>query len=849
MVHVLREELEIVLNKKQGRHRGLVVGVELVGAYTGHENWKTPWSFLLECAYDYPIFTNIKYDDSLVNDPYRSAAESLGLRHYKRRCFLTHDPCGSKLLRHQTFACLIADGTFVCLGTIHRDTYQLALEPPTIILQIEDQDSVPRTLLQLKAASDVRLVQIDSPLFAFEPVLKALQKMRFLPLSEEILFWENGKKIKRPLVPVPEITCKLTQDPSIDIQLLFDTPRSVNLDSSQVRSLLAGLNQKVSLIQGPPGTGKSFIGALIAKALYKYTKQTILVVCYTNHALDQFLEDLIAIGVEREDIVRFGGRPKTSVEDLSIKNIKRERLLYAESWNELTSVANGYGDKLVKSFEKFISSDTNFSSILSHIKFKDPKFFAAFQVPIPEHGMFTVGPLGKLVDPTFLISRWAQGKSPSLFKDEPNVRDAAHIWNMETCHRQQKLESWRISVTAGIADDIRIAGQRYNRCQANMKSISRGYLPLSGKRIIGCTTTGAAKFTEDINDISPDVLLVEEAGEILESHVITALSSSTTQMILIGDHKQLRPKVNNYALTIEKGDGYDLNRSLFERLILKGFPHVTLSTQHRMRPEISSLIRELTYPDLVDAPGTQNRENIRGVQSNVIFVDHNHPEDDDERIFDRGDGGSPTSKRNTFEVDMVLRMVRYLTHQGYESKNIVVLTPYLGQLSMLRDALKDERDTILNDLDLNALLLHGLWHTDTMKKKDRIQLVTIDNYQGEESDIVIASLCRSNASNDIGFMHSPERLNVLISRARNGLILIGNSSTFERSKKGGTLWSRFFDLLRKGGHFYKGFPVKCEKHPNWMGRVMEKFDDFDISPTGGCTEPWYVSYPSFMLSY
>ena len=85
--------------------------------------------------------------------------------------------------------------------------------------------------------------------------------------------------------------------------------------------------------------------------------------------------------------------------------------------------------------------------------------------------------------------------------------------------------------------------------------------------------------------------------------------------------------MNNCALTVEKGDGYDLNRSLFERLVLKGFPHVTLSTQHRMRPEIFSLIRTLTYPDLVDTPATQNRPNIRGLQSNVIFVDHSHPEE------------------------------------------------------------------------------------------------------------------------------------------------------------------------------------------------------------------------------
>ncbi|KAJ8581334.1 hypothetical protein M405DRAFT_699764, partial [Rhizopogon salebrosus TDB-379] len=61
------------------------------------------------------------------------------------------------------------------------------------------------------------------------------------------------------------------------------------LDRSQALSILSGLTQRVSLIQGPPGTGKSFVGALLAKVLHDFTNQTILVVCYTNHALDQFL--------------------------------------------------------------------------------------------------------------------------------------------------------------------------------------------------------------------------------------------------------------------------------------------------------------------------------------------------------------------------------------------------------------------------------------------------------------------------------------------------------------------------------------------------------------------------------
>jgi hypothetical protein len=110
--------------------------------------------------------------------------------------------------------------------------------------------------------------------------------------------------------------------------------------------------------------------------------------------------------------------------------------------------------------------------------------------------------------------------------------------------------------------------------------------------------------------------------------------------------RQLRPKVYNYMLTVEKGEGFDLNRSLFERLVLRGYPHQTLRQQHRMRPEIASLVRELTYPDLQDAPKTRNRSDLCGVRDNVVFINHEQPEDDFSELEGPRDMSSKSSKRN-----------------------------------------------------------------------------------------------------------------------------------------------------------------------------------------------------------
>ena len=186
------------------------------------------------------------------------------------------------------------------------------------------------------------------------------------------------------------------------------------------------------------------------------------------------------------------------------------------------------------------------------------------------------------------------------------------------------------------------------------------------------------------------------------------MTPATKQIILIGDHKQLRPKVNNYALTVEKGDGFDLNVSLFERLVLSGVPHTTLNKQHRMRPEISNLVRALTYPELEDAEKTKGRPAFRGFRDSVIFVSHSCPELNAVQIAERRDDGAKSSKENLYEAEMVLKCVRYLGQQGYGTDEIVILRPYLGQLFLLLNTLSKDNDPILNDLDSHELIQAGL---------------------------------------------------------------------------------------------------------------------------------------------
>ena len=84
-------------------------------------------------------------------------------------------------------------------------------------------------------------------------------------------------------------------------------------DPAQLAAVEHALSHNISLIQGPPGTGKTFLGVQIATALFQNNPRIrILCLCYTNHALDSFLESLLDSGMKLEQFIRLGSSPKIS---------------------------------------------------------------------------------------------------------------------------------------------------------------------------------------------------------------------------------------------------------------------------------------------------------------------------------------------------------------------------------------------------------------------------------------------------------------------------------------------------------------------------------------------------------
>lgn len=434
------------------------------------------------------------------------------------------------------------------------------------------------------------------------------------------------------------------------------------------------------------------------------------------------------IGIPSEAMVRLGSKSSPRTEHLNlfhmsqVNRAKRSQATWALI-DKLRAEVSGYDQRLRGLLASYKDSQVSLHELLGFLEFEDDIFYEAFQLPLEQDGFVVADEKGKKMTKDYLYERWRRGLDARVYNDR-----VAHpgIWKLPLDDRNFKVNYWK-KLMADKATAIVQAIKSYDASQSQLKKMLDEHKAeiLRSKRIVACTTTGAAMYAELLQNAGPEVVLVEEAGEILESHVLTAMTPTTKQLILIGDHKQLRPRVNNFALTVESGDGFDLNRSLFERLILSGFPHTTLTCQHRMHPEISKLVRHLTYPDLCDADSTQNRLPLCGLQYRVIFVNHNQLETSEAQTSDRRDEGASVSKRNEYEADMVLQIVRYLGQQGFGTSEQVVLTPYLGQLALLRKKLGEEQDPVLNDLDSYDLIKAGLLTAENAPSKRKIRLSTI----------------------------------------------------------------------------------------------------------------------------
>ena len=132
-----------------------------------------------------------------------------------------------------------------------RDEDQLAQNPPILTLQFEGELGNTKALSKFRSCREISVISIDTAIFSYEPILKAIQATTSLPFSEELLFWKQTSIMTPPAHhSQASQMIQALQRSDQDLQPYLQTTNSIKLDAPQSSSFLAGLTQRVSLIQG-----------------------------------------------------------------------------------------------------------------------------------------------------------------------------------------------------------------------------------------------------------------------------------------------------------------------------------------------------------------------------------------------------------------------------------------------------------------------------------------------------------------------------------------------------------------------------------------------------------------------
>lgn len=157
-------------------------------------------------------------------------------------------------------------------------------------------------------------------------------------------------------------------------------------------------------------------------------------------------------------------------------------------------------------------------------------------------------------------------------------------------------------------------------------------------------------------------------------------------------------------------------------------------------------------------------------------------------------------------------MCRYLIQQGYRRDQITILAAYSGQLFQLKQ--------VMSNIAISK----------DKKFFEGVRVTVVDNFQGEENDIILLSLVRSDR---IGFLKSANRVCVALSRARKGFYIIGNATLLARNSD---LWKKIFADMKRQGNMGGELKLSCQNHPENV-ILASTAEDFEKAPEGGCLKP------------
>jgi len=275
---------------------------------------------------------------------------------------------------------------------------------------------------------------------------------------------------------------------------------------------------------------------------------------------------------------------------------------------------------------------------------------------------------------------------------------------------------------------------------------------LQNADVICCTCVGAGD--PRLAKLKFRTVLIDESTQSAEPECMIPLVLGCKQVVLVGDHQQLGPVIMN-----KRAAKAGLNQSLFERLVALGCAPIRLNVQYRMHPCLSEFPSNMFYEGSLQN-GITMQQRLRK------DVDFPWPVADSPMMFwsnlvNEEISASGTSYLNRTEAQNVEKIVTRFFKAGVSPSAIGIITPYEGQRSYV---------------------VQSMQQTGTFKKEHykEIEVASVDAFQGREKDFIVLSCVRSNDHQGIGFLSDPRRLNVALTRAKYGLVVLGNPKVLSK---------------------------------------------------------------------
>lgn len=311
---------------------------------------------------------------------------------------------------------------------------------------------------------------------------------------------------------------------------------------------------------------------------------------------------------------------------------------------------------------------------------------------------------------------------------------------------------------------------------------------LKHHRLIFGTLLGISSW-RNFRDIAFDFAIVDEAGRATLSELLVPCIKAR-RIVLVGDHKQLAPVIDDeISQHLENYNKNEVLESLFERLFkrfeakqesqyLKHFYH-RLVYNYRATQSICNLYSIPFYNGELRTKAQINKErkhNITHFTSSAVWIDTG-------KLSDRFDTQQGTGKINKKHVEIIQKYLQIILQSMKDTKTIYsigIITPYKAQKEYLEQNLKIRREF--------DRFYTEKTHQDDDEKK-RIDIGTIDSFQGSDRDIIIYDCVRSTKNSKKGkggqkidFIADEKRLNVSLSRSKKLLLIIGDKEYLYRAK-------------------------------------------------------------------